>query len=865
MNPNYKPKAEIDQIRDEMKSEARKISGTPEQMSDISKLRTEINSAVKTDKHAHTTDENRQKFGMNNKTKPTSPFFDLFKFFMESRQKEQLNTKRLNLKERDEFVGMVATAFNSTLNQTEIDYIKSELSKFENSKDSDSLPKFMPNIVDSGVARKLKGKLHRQAATEQPTHLHRETLQLLSVSEDLSFYLGVNILAWKTVQAAKRHVLVGITRNTIVLVLEQKGRYEMVQEMKFDSDISSFTVFMKWNGKAMEGYVVVGIKMQLVFVRIDDTLRSMDIIWKWAIQQTVKTLTYFSLNGYDTLLLIHDSVDDGNVFNSADIYRIDITLKYTWLLQKIPLTAPCKSVESIDVGRDYVIIFAQNNTAELYRYTDGRAKSMQRFMHFASIESPQIQTVSSFRIGGLSYIAIGGRRPLILRYYRGQFHAQTILSQSWGLVEYIVPIPARTYRDDLILFVQHRIELDSHSIPAIEALIWNGQAFETAALSVPCMIGNVVIESGITCVLDFDRDEGIAGSSIIQRGTDISLLVPRLRAPSGLFHLQFKLVPTKYPQTLLTTENDPYEQLQKVLAEQDKTVDEAEAATRNSISSEEGVVVADWSIDNLEVSELQIKENSNLHVEQLYIGDKLWTNEDSNVDIPLLLASLEQYQLELNELEHSLKLEEIATKPIKLINNNQNGQFDVKTLRVLREKRTTKSLDLDKVDVKQLNVEFINGVAVENFIFVDADNNLDLSGSAFHANDVKVSEKVHILPAAVEHEMLQGVEPRPIPDTVKMLHITGDVIVDNINGVSLDEFISRIVMTTFDYSFKDIQIDGVSYYFCGHKILWLESAYEKENFNHKSTNPMLMFLCISIETAYLARILLTKLARLKLL
>lgn len=800
-----------------MNSEARKISGTPEQMLDISKLRTEINSAVKTDKHAHTSAIQPQNFGMGKQIKPMSPFFDFFKFFLEARKKEQLTAKRLNLKERDEFVSMVATAFNSTLNQTEIDYIKSELEKFENSKNPDSLPNLMPNIVDSGVARKLKGKLHRKPDIGPPTHLHRETLQLLSVSEDLSFYLGVNILAWKTVQAAKRHVLVGITRNTILLVLEQKGRYEIVQEMSFDSDISSFTVFMKWNGKAMEGYVVVGIKMQLVFVRIADTLRSIEIIWKWAIQQTVKTMTYFSLNGNDTLLLIHDSVDDVDVFNSADIYRIDIALKYTWLLQKIPLTAPCNSVESLDVGRDYVIIFAQNNTAELYRYTDGSARSMQRFMHFASIESPEIQTVASFRIGGMSYIAIGGRRPLILRYYRGQFHAQTILSQSWGLVEYIVPIPARTYRDDLILFVQHRIELDSHSIPALEALIWNGQAFETAALSVPCMIGNVVIESGITCVLDFDRDEGIAGSSIIQRGTDISLLVPRLRAPSGLFHLQFKLVATKNPTTLLATERDPYEEVQKVLAEQDKIVVEAEAAARNSISAEEGMVIADWSIDNLEVAELQINENSKLHVEQIYVGDKLWSNEDANVDIPSLLATLEQYQRELAELEHSLKLDE--TKPIKLINNNQNGQFDVKTLRVLREKRSTKSLELEKVHVKQLNVEFINGVAVENFIFIDAEDNLNLSGSALHANDVKVSEKLHILPAEVESESLQSVEPRPTPDTEKLLHITGDVVVDNINGVSWDEFSSRIVMTNLNYNFKDIQIDGVSYDFCSHNLL----------------------------------------------
>lgn len=137
------------------------ISGTPQQMSDISKLRIEINSAVKTDKHAHTGEGKRQNFGLPKKIKPWPPFFDLFKFFIETRQKERLTSKRLNLKEQDEFVGMVATAFNSTLNQTDIDYIKSELLKFENSNDPDSLPNLMPNVVDRSVSRKLKGKLHR--------------------------------------------------------------------------------------------------------------------------------------------------------------------------------------------------------------------------------------------------------------------------------------------------------------------------------------------------------------------------------------------------------------------------------------------------------------------------------------------------------------------------------------------------------------------------------------------------------------------------------------------------------------------------------------------------------------------------------
>lgn len=760
---------EVTEIRSEISAAKAEDTGAPikgdlHAMHDISKLRNEINSAIAHNSYIpmKTPPKQHKSTAAAPAEEEKIPFFkkfDLFKFLRGMRKKEAIVASQLNLTESDEYVSATNTVQRKLI---------------------------QPNVVDSFAAN---GR-----PAQEPLSMHRETLQLLAVTEDLSFKLGDDVRAWKTVQATQqKHVLVGITQRQLLLVLEQNGdAYKIIQDIRFVGDIASFTVFLKWNGHAMEGVVVVALANELVFIRIEDSLQKMAIIWRWTIHQTVKTMLYFPLNDFDTLLLIHETANE----SSADIYRIDIPSKHTWLLQKIPLSAPCGSVEFVDIGRDSVVCFAQRDTVELYRYTHGTADAMQRFEHFESIDAPAVRTVASFRIGGLAYIAIGGRRPQILRYYREQFFAQTILSQSWGLVEQIVAIPARTYRDDLILFVQHRIAFASHSIPTLEALIWNGLAFETAAYAVPCYIGNQIVEAGITCVLDLDRDEGLTGSSIIQRGTQISLLVPRQSpAPSGLFHLKFQLVPT--PPPILVDGIDPNEAIHNLVGEQDGKVDWIRAAARNSLAADETVnVAADWTIGSIKTDELEVG-SEHLIVDELWVGDRQWRQADLQEDVQALLAELDTYQSALDELEKSSVKATIERIPSSAA---ANGLFNINSFRILRDKREDDIAAAERVEVTHLNVERINGVAVKDFIFLNDSGSLDLGAHALYlSEEIQVTDSVQVVPPSLSRAAVEETS----------LHVTGDVNVDTINGVHWTEFLSQIVMINLDYELDDVRVDGV--------------------------------------------------------
>lgn len=806
------PTSAIDEIRSELAAAAKpksvptKIKGSVHAMNDISELRNEINSAVKHNmfiplQDNSATKPNKHKVVLNNNDNKINddkiPFFkkfDLFKFLRGLRKKEAVQS---NLKVADEFVSSAAA---TTIMPRKL---------------------ITPNIIESASASKKGGG---RPFDESSLSLHRETLQLLAVTEDLTFKLGSdNVRAWKTVQATQqKHVLVGMTNNRILLVVEQKSSYQMIQAITFEGNIASFTVFLKWNGRAMEGIVVVALVNELIFIRIDDTLQKMDIVWKWTIHQTVQTMLYFRLNDFDTLLLTHHK---GDSVESADIYRIDLPAKHTWLLQKIPLDAPCQSVEFVDIGRDSVICFAQNDSVELYRYThggvhgDGPAATMQRFEHFESIYAPNVQTVATFRIGGLAYIALGGRRPQILRYYREQFHSQTILSASWGTVEQIVAIPARTYRDDLIVFVQHRIAFASHSIPTLEALIWNGLAFETAAYSVPCYIGDVVADSGITCVLDLDRDEGLAGASIIQRGTQISLLVPRHEAPSGLFHLKFQLIPTMPPPATFAGAVDPNEPLHNLVAEQDSSIEMARVAVRNSfLSLASDEIVHDLESTAIETDAFEMN-GDHLSVGELWVGQRQWSLADLDEDVEALLVELKACQRAIGLLEQSFTKTLNASKPAIPIERipssaTANGLFNINSFHLLRDKRGGNE-DAQRIIVTNLNVDHINGVPVTDFIFMDSNGNLDLGAHELRLSDeLSVDESVQIIPVA---------EARSVADedtkVETSLHVTGNVIVDRINDMLWSELVNQMVMTNLDYELNDVEVDGVSLLKFSKKIL----------------------------------------------
>lgn len=361
----------------------------------------------------------------------------------------------------------------------------------------------------------------------------RETLDMRSITEDFRFKIGENVIEWKTLQRMhhEAHALIGLTKSSIVLALEKNGKFELQAEVPLMSPKYFTTVtYFNQTKNAVQGIVIVGTAHEIVFLRINEAMNKMESFWMWPTYKSVKYIEYFEIDNAATLLLLTNT--------SVNLYRFDFKQLEFYLRESLSIKHPAKEVALIQSGHETFICIPQISFVIIYKY------EQNRFKYFAKIDAENVETVSGFEMGGYSYIAVGGNQAKILRYHRGSFHVQTIFAKSWGFVEYFLPVAARTYRDDLILFVQHRISYSTHSNSYLEALIWNGVEFNSA-LSVPCYVNGRESDIGMGCMLDLDRELGIAGATVFQRNRTISILVPRLDAPSGLFELEIVLLPGK--------------------------------------------------------------------------------------------------------------------------------------------------------------------------------------------------------------------------------------------------------------------------------------------------------------------------------
>lgn len=676
------------------------------------------------------------------------------------------------------------------------DFLRSSLEEVAKLPGDQEIEGLKTNVIDSEFVNHLMGKSENAVAISK--HQNRENLHLVSVHEDPLFMLGHNVSTWhtQTCMAGKYHALLGVTDHTLLLVLETNGTYVREQELILNSTIFTSTTFIKWNGKEMDGFAVLAVDNEILFVQTWIETARMEVIWKWNVLRAVQVILYFQIEGKDSLLLVNSMISNNETHYSADIYSFDLDTRQTWLVQKIPLAHEAANAHFMELGHEYILVFPQKDSVELYHYSRS-VDINHKFVHLKSIESPKVKAVACFQIGGLSYIAIGGRKPQILRYHRQQFYSQTILSTSWGKVEHILPIAARTYRDDLILLVQHRVKFDGgHSVPALEALIWNGEAFVTSALSVPCYYNGVVFESGISCVLDPDRDVGIEGASVILRGTNISLLVPRSEVPSGLFYLAFKLDPVDNP-VVSQQQHTSFELLQKFNAQTD-VISAAETVLLNSVDSPTKFTV-DWTIGDLESTVVQVEDLSQLTNDEFWLGDTRVTAADLEADVPAMLGLLEQYAKEVADLE-----QEVIDSPSVSFQSPGNGQFRMDKLRVMRERRENKE-KISELNVQNLQVEYVNNIPIKDLVFADLNGDIDLSDSDVTIdNDLVVEGEINILNKT--NDQLGDT----INDSVANLHVVGNLTIGTINDMEFNEFLRNVVLVNVRNWLDNVVVDGVS-------------------------------------------------------
>lgn len=763
---------------------------------ETAEIRREINNAVEHELYAHG-DKPHEKA-------KHKPHFSLLNFFSFLGENDKIGADADN--ENLSFGHAADQKIHQKIEQTFAKTNISELISAIDDNDADAFEAIHSNVIDSKIDQ--VDKHHDQP---RPTSVHRESLTIVRITEDIRFSLGENVLAWKTIsrKSNNNHAIIGHTKSAIVVTTEANGTYHLMKEHELNGTITCFDVFAHWNDhrKAMENIIVAAIENQLIFIELSDDFRKTEIVWRWAIHKHISTIKYFKTKDIDTLLLIID-VNTHQNLTSANVYHFDVETKHTWLFQMIPLQTVSRRADVLDTGPDLVLCLIETNSVLLLKLNEG-AGDKGRYEELMRIPSPNVNTVVAFEMGGHSYIAIGGLRPEILRYHHGRFVAQTILSQTWGLVEEFVPVMMRTYRDDLVLLVQHRVHFETHSVSAVEALLWDGESFDTA-LSVPCHVDSEVFSHGMTCIMDVARDEGIHGTTVIQSNEDISLLVPRFKAPSGLFHLNVTLKSNLLLDGSLDIPND-VDELVKFAERQHATIAHIEETLKNSINSADAIseIQSLNAIKDVVASEFVVENRDDLEIGSIYFGDQEWTEEDEHIDLASLLVMLEESLVELEELERT------EAEAVKIVTNSPaNGKFRLENLRVLPKRSAENIQYFDNLHVDQLEAKFINDVPVDNLVFLHG-NDLIVNGTLVFDQDLSVSKKVvvmeepdpkHLHPPSVA-AVSSNLETAKAID-VDTLHVNGNLNVHSINGIVWSDFVNKVVMTNLPNVLATLTVKG---------------------------------------------------------
>ncbi|XP_011186501.2 uncharacterized protein LOC105214650 isoform X2 [Zeugodacus cucurbitae] len=646
-----------------------------------------------------------------------------------------------------------------------------ELVGVAESNESDNLP----NVVEASTQDVQDFDMRKLQRLEVSKRRVRETLILKSIEEDFSFNLGDDVQQWAHILHDGNEYFVGRRERNLLVVHKESAHYQAGSVLEVGQPISYLLTYSFWNEAyaQTEGIMLVAAEHRVLWYRVSNATRNIEFYWQWVVGNTITGLTHFTVESRD-YLIVSTNQSSHTGFYTLNIYQFELGLREFWIAQRMQLKFPCAETTLLDTGRDLILAVPQNNTAAIYTFNP-RADNTDylRFKLKQHIASVDVESVAGFRMGGRSYIAVGGQQPQILLYQQGELVPKTILSHNFGVVQMFFPVPVRTYRDDLILLVQHRVDFSTHSLTVLETLIWDGDAF-TVSIPVPCKFGAHTVY-GASCMLDIQRDAGLKGAAYFRRGAEVSIIVPRNNAESGLFRLR----------TELLAKNSEYLDLQEIYAflkdwvqEQDDLMAQAKAFLQ---ITENGVAQSQPDLSELE--ELQTPEFmlDAGEVGEIYVNDYRWTDEDTEIDLDQVITAIEQLEAEINVGRHRRDAETDAL-------NFQQLEFD--------------SLEVDELFVEQHN-------GVDYYV---QDGVLAFDG-VLNVHDLKVLERVNAAePRAAFEEDLE-IEDEDEDDEVSDVEkdnfvLEGDIEFESINGMSWQDIQENMVLINEPVDLTQLEVDG---------------------------------------------------------
>ncbi|XP_055544277.1 uncharacterized protein LOC129729603 [Wyeomyia smithii] len=652
------------------------------------------------------------------------------------------------------------------------------------------------------------------------TNYTRDTLLIKSIREDANFTFGNGVFSWKTMEHKNKdqHLIVGISNSSIIILHEKMGVFSLQQEIPMETVPSAFEIITVWDSAADAAVsgLIVATEMSLVWYTMREKSNfALKEEWRWPLHKMTTLIKRFHYKDIDMILLVGTHPNKERSI-SATLYEFNFERQQFWLMQKLVLNFPCPTVGVVNVGSEFLVAFPQNDTALIYTLEAGK-EYRGKFTLLANFTSEKINSVGAFQVGRYAYIAIGGKSPQILRYANGNFTSQNIPTEALETVESYLEIPTMTYRDDLILLVQHRIAFSTHEIQRLDVLVWNGESFDIRS-NIPCYVEEELISNEVSCLLDLHRPKGIVGSAIVQREKQMLMIVPRHRAHSSLFNIQIGLLSSEHPINQKVKEiHDTVDAFTKILQYQDIVIRQAlELISQAGTTVQSQMLLENYTMQSLHADVVYMDPDVRWPNDTIYIGDVPWTYEDSLVDIPALIQEMEYEEAHLLRLEQELayavrKHNDSFTleleQPLRVKGHVEvHGSLvtdDLYVQRLEKESPTTratraseqpiKELRVQYLDVRHLNFKNFNGHPASELVF-NTGNKIELNSKIIFEDTVVVGDVVLPnggtvngidLSESVVHFGGNGRSWNELK--FESLEVSDDVIVhDSINGGKLD-------------------------------------------------------------------------------
>ncbi|KAF5302872.1 hypothetical protein FQA39_LY02052 [Lamprigera yunnana] len=682
----------------------------------------------------------------------------------------------------------------------------------------------------------------------------REELVITDVTADSNFTLRREVVFWKSLSANGRVYAVGLLDGAVAVLnakLTPDGTSFVISEKvtEFNWNLTDLEVFEHWNIDTKKPEVILILSTcsatapELHWYQIKDN--ELQHFWTWHVHQNVTHIRHFQLDDDKYRLLILKDTKSNNL----DLYEFVLNPSNNefWLSQSLSLTSPANSSAFNFYGSDFYLSIPQKeqNEVRVYKSEDAHFKLYNR------IKSDNVKQISSFRIGFNSYLTIAGENGGIYRFAKDTIELEGVHGVDLNNVDFWLPVPIKTYRDEVALILQRALRYNSHGSFALEVVTYDGQRFSVHD-EAPCHYYGEAMH-GLDCMIDEEGHLGISGATVLSIKDVLGVLVPH-KNNSVLYMVRTTLKSLKSPieleiEKLIDTRN----QLQKMIEEQQAHIEflrnptkkpPTSQITTDSLSSTESSNISQETI-NAAVPE---SNNLKLDLDELRnqikdVGTHL--DDTKNMLSKVIILNGSRSHLENVTLYGQLKV--LGKTEINNLNavefNNDNVQdvFDD----LVRRKHLGKIFGVKtftNLKVENITAEIINGFNVGEFIANDqtvltvdqnalfdkpvtvhgnviaegAVNKFDLINEVVEMSKqyedhldfehVKIGQKLTTLKAnnftipKSDDDLVKAKNPFDEMNTVEIL---GNITVKNVNGENFEQFMQSLRFTN-----SDVRIPG---------------------------------------------------------